>query len=88
MKSSRWTGHVACYGRHESRIQGFWWGELRERETPLARPTRRWDNIKMVLQTVGWGVMDYFDLAHDRDGWRALVNAGMNLQVPHNLLSI
>ena len=50
---------------------------------PLGRPRHRWeDNIKMDLQEVGCGVMDWFELAQDRDRWRALVNAVMNLRVP------
>jgi len=53
------------------------------RKRPLGRPRRRWeDNIKMDLQRVGWGGVDWFDLAYDRDRWRALVNAVMNLCVP------
>jgi hypothetical protein len=50
---------------------------------PLERPGRRWeDNIKMVLQEVGrWGT-DWIDMVQDRDRWRALVNAVMDLQVP------
>ena len=44
------------------------------------RPRRRWkDNIKIVLQEVGWRGMDWIDLAQDRGGWRALVNAVMKL---------
>jgi hypothetical protein len=39
------------------------------------------DNIKMDLREIGWGGMDWMDLAHDRDQWRALVNMVMNLQV-------
>jgi hypothetical protein len=50
---------------------------------PLGRPRHRWeDNIKMVLQEVECGVMDWIDLAQDRDRWRPLVNVIVNLQVP------
>jgi len=50
---------------------------------PLGRPRSRWeDNIKMDLQEVGCGSMDWIKLAQDRDMWQALVDAVMNLRVP------
>jgi len=54
-----------------------------EGKRPLGRPRSRWeDNIKMDLQEVGCGGMDWIELAQDRDRWRALVSAVMYLRVP------
>jgi hypothetical protein len=59
---------------------GFWWENLRERDH--WRPRHRWeDNIKADLQEVKRGGMDWIELAQDRDRWRALLNAVMNLRV-------
>jgi hypothetical protein len=55
------------------------------RKRALGRPLHRWDdNIKTDLQEIGWGGMDWIDMAQDKNGWRALVNAVMNLRVPLN----
>jgi hypothetical protein len=54
-----------------------------EGRRPLGKPRRRWeDNIKMDLRELGWGGVDWIDLAQDRDTWRALVCTVMNLRVP------
>ena len=48
-----------------------------EGKRSLGKPRRRWeDNIKMDLQEVGWGIMDWIDVAQDRDRWRALGECG------------
>ena len=58
---------------------GYWWGNRRGKR----RPRRRWvDNIRMDLQEVGCGYIDWIGLAKDRDRWRRLVSAVMNLRVP------
>ena len=59
-----------------------------EGKRPLGRPRRRWvDNIRMDLQEVGCGYLDWIGLALDRDRWRTLVSAVMNLRVPWNFLT-
>jgi len=54
-----------------------------EGKMPVGRPRHRWeDNIKMDLQEVGWGSMDWIDLVRNRDRSQASVNTVMNLQIP------
>jgi len=52
-----------------------------EGKRPLGRPRRRWDGIRMDLREIGWGSVEWIQLAQDRDRWRALVNTVMNLRV-------
>ena len=53
-----------------------------EGRKPLGRPRRRWVDIRMTLQEVGYGYMDWIGLAQDRDRWRTLVSAVMDLRLP------
>ena len=79
----RWAGHVARMGE-ERGVYRVLVGKP-EGKSPLWRPRHRWvDNIRMNLQEVGCGYMDWIGLAQDRDRWRTLVSAVMNLRVRGN----
>jgi hypothetical protein len=75
----RWAGHIARMGEKRNAYRILVGNP--EGRRPLGR--RRWvDNIKMDLRVIGYDGGDWIDLAQDRDQWRALVRAVMNLRVP------
>jgi hypothetical protein len=77
----RWAGHVACLWERKG-VYRFLMGKPAGKR-PLVRPRRRWDdNIKIDLQEMACEGTDWISLAQDRDRWRALVCAVMNLRVP------
>jgi hypothetical protein len=77
---SLWAGHVARMGEERGVYRVLVWKP--EGKRPLGIPRRRWmDNIRIDLQEVGCGHMDWIGLAQDRDRWRMLVSAVMNLRV-------
>ena len=77
----RWAAHVARMGE-ERGLYRVLVGEPEGRR-PLGRPRLRWvDNIRMHLQEVGCGYMDWIGRAQDGDSWRTLMSAVMNLRVP------
>ena len=79
----KWAGSVVRMGEERGCI-GSWLGNWFWRR-PLGRPRRTWvDNITMYLQEVAFGYMDWIGLAQDRDRWRTLVSAVMNLRVQWN----
>jgi len=76
-------GACSTYGGEEGIYRGL--VVKPEGKRPLGRPRHGLeDNIKMDLQEVGNGIMDWIGLAQDRDRWRTLVNAITNLRVPYN----
>ena len=77
----RWAGHVVRMGE-EREVYKVLVGKPEGRRS-LGRPRRRWvDNIRMDLQEVGCGYIDWIGVAQERDGWWTLVSAVMNLRVP------
>jgi hypothetical protein len=82
IKSRRmmWARHVARMGE-ERNVYRVLMGKP-EGKRPPGRPRRRWDyGIRMDLREIGWGSVDWIQLAQYRDRWRALVNTVMNLRV-------
>jgi hypothetical protein len=76
----RWAGHVPHMGDRRGAYRIL--VGRPEGKRPLGRPRLRWeDNVKMDLQEVGLGGIDWIDLAYDRGRWRAVVSAVMNLQI-------
>jgi len=79
----RWAGNVARMGDRRGTYRVL--VGRPEGRRPLGRPRRRWeDNIKVDLHEVGWGGMDWIDLAQDKDTWRALVIIVMNVWASKN----
>jgi len=77
----RWAGHVARMSEEGGSCRVL--VRKPEGKRPLGRPRPRWvDNIRMDLHEVGYGYVDWIGLAQDRDGWRTLVSAVMNLRAP------
>jgi hypothetical protein len=79
-RRTRWAGHVECMGE-ERKMYKVLVGKP-EGKRPLGLPRHRWeDGMRMDLREIGWGSVEWTQLAQDRDGWRALVNMAMKLYV-------
>jgi hypothetical protein len=83
LRRMKGAGHVARI-REKRNAYRIFVGKP-EGKRPLGRPRNTWvDSIKIDLREIGWGGMDWIELAQDRGRWRALVNRVMNLRVPKN----
>jgi hypothetical protein len=82
IKSRRmtWARHVSRMGARGIHI-GYWWESQKERDHWEDENIGRW-TVKIDSREIGWGGMDWIDLAQDRDQWRPLMNTVMNLRVP------
>ena len=79
----RWAGHVVRMGRGGA-YTGFWWGNLTVRDHLEDQGVGGRIIVRWIIRRWVCGGMDWIELAQDTDGWRALVNAVMNLRVPSN----
>jgi hypothetical protein len=80
-RKMKWAGHVVTVGEKRNAYRML--VGKPEGKRPLGTPRRRWmDNMKMDLSEIGGSGLDWIELAQDRDQWKALVNAVMNLRVP------
>jgi hypothetical protein len=61
---------------------GYWWESQKVRDHWGDQDVGRWTILKWILREIGWDGVDWIDMAHDRDQWRALVNMVLNLRVP------
>ena len=81
LRRMRWAGHIVRMGEERGAYRVL--VGKPEGRRPLGGSRRRWvDNIRMDIQDVGCGYMDWIGLAQDRERWRTLVSAVMNLRVP------
>jgi hypothetical protein len=81
IKSMKWAGHAARLGEKRNAYRVLV-GKPRGRRS-LGRPRDMWvDNIRMVIEEVGWRDVDWIGLAQDRNRWRGLVNSVLNFRVP------
>jgi hypothetical protein len=77
----RWAGHVTRMEEGGSAFKML--TGILARKRPLGRPRHRWeDNIRMDLREIGINTRNWVDLVQDRDYWRALVDAELNLRIP------